>query len=61
MDEGLWGGRSGGVKSGESVRGVGQAYFGQKDAMQCVVIRRMVEDLNMPLEVVICPTSKPRA
>ena len=33
-----------------------RAYFGQKDAQQCVVIRKMVEDLNMNLEVVICPT-----
>jgi pantoate--beta-alanine ligase len=33
-----------------------RAYFGQKDAQQCVVIKKMVEDLNMDLEVVICPT-----
>ncbi len=33
-----------------------RAYFGQKDAQQCVVIRRMVTDLNMNLEVVIVPT-----
>jgi pantoate--beta-alanine ligase len=32
------------------------AYFGQKDAQQAVVIKRMVADLNMPLEIVICPT-----
>jgi pantoate--beta-alanine ligase len=32
------------------------AYFGQKDAQQAIVIKRMVADLNMPLEVVICPT-----
>jgi pantoate--beta-alanine ligase len=32
------------------------AYFGQKDAQQCVVVRRMVADLNMNLEVVIVPT-----
>ncbi|MFC3675550.1 pantoate--beta-alanine ligase [Ferrovibrio xuzhouensis] len=32
------------------------AYFGQKDAQQCVVIRRMVRDLDMPLEVIVCPT-----
>jgi len=32
------------------------AYFGQKDAQQAIVIRRMVADLNMPLEIVICPT-----
>ncbi len=32
-----------------------KAYFGQKDAQQAVVIRRMVKDLNFPLDVVICP------
>ncbi len=33
-----------------------RAYFGQKDYQQLVVIRRMVRDLNMPVEVVACPT-----
>jgi pantoate--beta-alanine ligase len=33
-----------------------KAYFGQKDAQQVVVIRRMAQDLNFPLEVVVCPT-----
>ena len=33
-----------------------RAYFGQKDAQQAVVIRRMAQDLNFPLEVVVCPT-----
>jgi pantoate--beta-alanine ligase len=33
-----------------------KAYFGQKDAQQCVVIKRMVADLDMNLEIVICPT-----
>jgi pantoate--beta-alanine ligase len=33
-----------------------RAYFGQKDAQQAAVIRRMASDLNFPLEVVICPT-----
>ncbi len=33
-----------------------RAYFGQKDAQQAAVIRRMVEDLNFPLQVVVCPT-----
>lgn len=33
-----------------------RAYFGQKDAQQVAVIRRMVQDLNFPLEVVVCPT-----
>jgi pantoate--beta-alanine ligase len=31
------------------------AFFGQKDAAQVAVIRRMVEDLNLPVEIVICP------
>jgi len=33
-----------------------KAYFGQKDAQQVVVIKRMAADLNFPLEVVVCPT-----
>ncbi len=32
------------------------AYFGQKDAQQLAVIKRMVADLNFPLKVVACPT-----
>lgn len=32
-----------------------RAYFGQKDAQQLAVIRRMVADLNMPVQVVGCP------
>lgn len=32
-----------------------KAYFGQKDAQQAVVLRRMVDDLNFNLEMVICP------
>ncbi|MDX1521826.1 MAG: pantoate--beta-alanine ligase [Anaerolineae bacterium] len=33
-----------------------RAYFGQKDAQQVVVIRRMVEDLNFDIDLIICPT-----
>ena len=33
-----------------------RVYFGQKDAQQVAVIKRMVEDLNFPLTVVSCPT-----
>jgi pantoate--beta-alanine ligase len=33
-----------------------KAFFGQKDGQQSVVIRRLVSDLGMPVEVVICPT-----
>jgi len=32
-----------------------KAYFGQKDAQQAAVIRQMVKDLNIPIEVVVCP------
>jgi len=32
------------------------AYFGQKDAQQAIVIKRMVADLNSPVEIVVCPT-----
>ena len=32
------------------------AFFGRKDYQQCAVIRRMVRDLNVPVEVVTCPT-----
>jgi pantoate--beta-alanine ligase len=32
------------------------AYLGQKDAQQAIVIRRMVEDLNMNVRVETCPT-----
>ena len=34
----------------------GRAYFGQKDAQQAAVVRRMVRDLNFDLEIVVCPT-----
>jgi pantoate--beta-alanine ligase len=33
-----------------------RAYFGEKDAQQLAVIRRMVTDLNEPVDVVACPT-----
>jgi pantoate--beta-alanine ligase len=32
-----------------------RVYFGQKDAQQAAVIRRMAADLNYPLEIVVCP------
>ena len=32
------------------------AYFGQKDAQQALVIRKLVRDLDIPVEIVVCPT-----
>jgi pantoate--beta-alanine ligase len=36
--------------------GPDKAFFGQKDAAQVAVLRRMVRDLNFDLELVVCPT-----
>jgi pantoate--beta-alanine ligase len=33
-----------------------RAYFGQKDAQQALVIKKMVADLDMNLELIVCPT-----
>ena len=32
-----------------------KAYFGQKDAQQCAVVRQMINDLNMSVKLEICP------
>jgi pantoate--beta-alanine ligase len=32
------------------------AYFGQKDAQQAIVIRRLVRDLDIPVAIEVCPT-----
>lgn len=32
-----------------------RAYFGQKDAQQVAVLKRMIEDLGFPLDLVVCP------
>jgi len=32
-----------------------KAYFGQKDAQQAVIIKRLVIDLNIPVDIVVCP------
>ncbi len=34
------------------------AYFGQKDAQQAIVLRRMTLDLNLPIDIVVCPTMR---
>lgn len=33
-----------------------RAYFGQKDAQQLAILQRVVRDLNLPIEVIPCPT-----
>lgn len=33
-----------------------RAYFGQKDAQQCAVVQRFVQDLNIPVEITTLPT-----
>jgi pantoate--beta-alanine ligase len=33
-----------------------EAFFGQKDAQQALLIRRMVRDLDIPVQVEVCPT-----
>ncbi len=33
-----------------------RAYFGQKDAQQVRIVQQMVRDLDVPVEVVVCPT-----
>jgi pantoate--beta-alanine ligase len=37
-----------------------RVYFGQKDAQQAIVIRKMVTDLNLPLEIITCPIVRER-
>jgi pantoate--beta-alanine ligase len=37
------------------VIGPHKAFFGQKDAAQVAVLRKMVRDLNFPLQLVVCP------
>ena len=36
------------------------AYFGQKDAQQALVIRRLVRDLDIPVRIEVCPTVRER-
>jgi pantoate--beta-alanine ligase len=41
-----------------SIVGPCRAYFGAKDFQQIAVVRRMAEDLSLPVEVVACPTRR---
>jgi len=36
-------------------------FFGQKDAQQAAVIKRMAADLNMPLKIAVCPTVREKS
>ena len=33
-----------------------RAYFGQKDAQQCAVVRRLAQDLDTGVQIIVCPT-----
>ncbi len=33
-----------------------RAYFGQKDYQQSLIIKRMIDDLNFDIEIIVCPT-----
>jgi len=37
-----------------------RAYFGQKDYQQTIVIKKMVKDLDMGIDIVVCPTVRER-
>jgi pantoate--beta-alanine ligase len=39
-----------------TLAGAEQAYFGQKDAQQLLIVRRLVEDLGIATRIVACPT-----
>jgi pantoate--beta-alanine ligase len=41
-----------------NITGANRAYFGQKDAQQVAVVRQMVSDLALPVELVIVPTQR---
>ena len=38
-----------------NITGADRAYFGQKDAQQVAIITKLVEDLNIPIEIIDCP------
>lgn len=37
------------------------AFFGQKDAQQLIIIKKMVDDLNIPVEIIPCPIVREEA
>jgi pantoate--beta-alanine ligase len=39
-----------------NIAGPDVAYFGQKDAQQALVIKRLVRDLDIPVQIEVCPT-----
>jgi pantoate--beta-alanine ligase len=38
-----------------NILGPDRAYFGQKDAQQVAVVKKMVKEMNFPLEIISCP------
>ena len=38
-----------------NITGANRAYFGQKDAQQVAIIKKVVADLNIPIEIIACP------
>ena len=38
-----------------NITGANRAYFGQKDAQQVAIIKKVVSDLNIPIEIIACP------
>lgn len=43
-----------------NIIGPDTAYFGQKDAQQAIIIKRMAEDLNMPVKIKVMPIVRER-
>jgi pantoate--beta-alanine ligase len=38
-----------------NIAGPDRAYFGQKDAQQAIIIKKMVRDLHVPVDITVCP------
>ncbi|HEY4720611.1 MAG TPA: pantoate--beta-alanine ligase, partial [Anaerolineae bacterium] len=41
-----------------NIVGAERAYFGQKDAQQTIVVKRLVADLALPIQIIVCPTMR---